>query len=56
MLTVAKADLAGYKALARVQIFRKRGRYWSAPSLANGRVYCRSSKGTLVCRDHRALR
>ena len=28
-------------------------RFWTKPILVNGIVYCRSSQGTLVARDHR---
>jgi hypothetical protein len=30
------------------------GVFWTAPVLSRGRIYVRSSKGQLVCRDHRS--
>ena len=51
-LTVVAADPSGYKELARATILPK-GRNWTAPVLSNGRIYCRSGKGTLVCIDAR---
>lgn len=51
-LITAKASPAKYESLASAPLFEA-GRYWTKPILANGIVYCRSSKGTLVARDHR---
>jgi len=51
-LIVAKANPERFEELSRVQLFEE-GRYWTKPILVNGIVYCRSSKGTLVARDHR---
>ena len=28
-------------------------KYWTKPILVGGLIYCRSSNGGLVCRDHR---
>ena len=41
---------------AKQQVIDDGGVFWTKPVLAGGLIYCRSSKGTLVCRDHRALR
>ena len=51
-LVVAEATPAEFKPLARAQVLT--GRCWVAPVLANGRIYCRSNLGTLVCLDVRA--
>lgn len=37
------------KVLARAQVLG--GKCWTAPVLANGRIYCRNSRGDLVCVD-----
>ena len=52
-LIVFKATPEKYEELSRVQLFEE-GRYWTKPVLVNGIVYCRSSRGKLVARDHRA--
>lgn len=51
-LIVAKATPEKFEELSRVALFEE-GRYWTKPILVNGIVYCRSSKGSLVARDHR---
>ncbi len=51
-LIVAEATPKEFKELSRVQLFDS-GSYWSKPILVNGVIYCRSSKGSLVARDHR---
>lgn len=51
-LIVAHATPVGYEELSRTPLFEE-GRYWTKPILVNGIVYCRSSKGSLVARDHR---
>jgi outer membrane protein assembly factor BamB len=43
------ANPAGPKVLARAQVMG--GKCWTAPVLANGLVYCRNSRGDLVCVD-----
>lgn len=48
-LVVAEASSDGYKELARARVLD--GTCWTMPVLANGRIYCRNSKGTLVCLD-----
>lgn len=46
LLAVSGASTA-YGELARTQL--PRGQYWTHPVLANGKIYCRSHEGTLVC-------
>ena len=46
-LVVADANPQGFKELSRTQILG--GKCWSAPSLANGRIYARNASGDLVC-------
>jgi outer membrane protein assembly factor BamB len=52
-LIVAKASPEKYEELSRAKVLDG-GVYWTTPTLANGLIYCRSSLGDLVCRDHRA--
>jgi len=49
-LVVAKADPQKFNVLARAQILPK-GKCWTAPVLANGRIYARNTKGDFVCVD-----
>ncbi len=51
-LAVIAAQPDGYRELARATVMD--GKSWTMPVLANGRIYCRSSKGALVCLDVRA--
>lgn len=51
-LIVAQATETEFKELSRAKLFEE-GNYWTKPILANGVIYCRSSKGTMVARDHR---
>ncbi len=44
---VAKASPEGFVPIVEKQLLEEP--CWSAPTLANGRVYCRDGKGTLVC-------
>jgi outer membrane protein assembly factor BamB len=48
-LVVANASPDAFKPLARAQVIG--GKCWTAPVLANGKIYCRNSKGDLVCVD-----
>jgi len=50
-LVVAKASPDAYQELARVKIGE--GEFWTAPSLSDGRLYCRSHGGELICVDLR---
>ena len=52
-LIVLKANPEDFEEQSRAKIFEE-GRYWTKPILVNGIIYCRSSKGGLVARDHRA--
>ncbi len=51
-LMVAKATPKAFAPSARAQILE--GKCWTAPVLANGRIYCRNAAGDLVCLDVRA--
>ena len=48
-LFVFAASSAGPKVLARAQIMG--GKCWTVPVLANGIIYCRNSRGDIVCVD-----
>lgn len=50
-LTVAPASPAGFKPTASAAVIK--GKCWTVPVLANGRIYCRSADGTIVCLDLR---
>ena len=50
-LIVAAANPGSYQELARAQI--SAGKVWSAPVLANGRLYVRNNKGDITCVDVR---
>ncbi|MFC1671665.1 PQQ-binding-like beta-propeller repeat protein [Planctomycetota bacterium] len=51
VLIVVEADPSGYKEIAVGKALKPKGKCWTAPVLANGRIYCRSSSGQLVCID-----
>lgn len=51
-LSVAKAGDKGFAPLFRRQLFTE-GVCWTTPVLANGVLYCRNNKGTLLALDHR---
>ena len=48
-LIIADASPAGYKQLAKAKVLNKP--CWTMPVLANGKIYCRSQPGDLVCLD-----
>lgn len=48
-LMVAPPSTNGFKPLARAQVVG--GKCWTAPTLANGRVYVRTGAGDVVCVD-----
>jgi outer membrane protein assembly factor BamB len=48
-LVVAEASPDGYKEIGRTPALT--GQCWTAPSLAHGLVYCRNTKGDVVCLD-----
>ncbi len=50
-LVLIKADPASYQEIGRAQVLR--GTCWTHPVVANGRLYCRSHEGELVCLDVR---
>jgi outer membrane protein assembly factor BamB len=50
-LIVAPASPAAFQPTARFQVLG--GKCWTAPVLANGRIYCRNSRGEIVCVDVR---
>jgi outer membrane protein assembly factor BamB len=50
-LLVAPATPTGFKPTSRAQVLG--GKCWTAPVLANGLVYCRNSRGDVVCVDLR---
>lgn len=46
-LLIASASADGYRALAHAKILK--GRCWTVPVLAGGRLYARNAKGDVVC-------
>jgi outer membrane protein assembly factor BamB len=46
-LIIAKASPAKFEPISRTQVLS--GRCWSAPVLANGRIYARNAAGQMVC-------
>jgi len=48
-LLVADASPTGLKEISSAQVLPKNVRCWTAPILANGKIYCRNSKGDVVC-------
>jgi outer membrane protein assembly factor BamB len=48
-LLVADASPDGFKPVSRAQILG--GKCWSAPVLANGKIYARNAAGDVVCVD-----
>ena len=46
-LVIAEASASGFKELASGSILK--GKCWTAPVLAGGKIYARSAAGTLVC-------
>lgn len=53
VLTIVEASPAAYREIARATVLSARAQNWTAPVLANGRIYCRNSDGDLVCVDVR---
>ena len=53
-LIIAQANPKEYVELSRTKVIDTGKVFWTMPVLANGRIFCRGSQGTLVCRDHRA--
>ena len=50
-LSVIRASAGKFELLARSQVIG--GKCWTAPVLANGRIYAQNAKGDLVCLDAR---
>jgi outer membrane protein assembly factor BamB len=50
-LTTAPATPEAFKPTARAQVLG--GKCWTAPVLANGRIYCRNSRGEIAVVDAR---
>ncbi len=48
-LVIAAADPSGYRELRRTQVFDQVGDTFTPPVLSNGRIYCRSYNGEVVC-------
>lgn len=48
-LMVAPASAEAFKPIARAQVLG--GKTWTAPVLSHGRIYCRNSRGDVVCLD-----
>jgi len=48
-LLIAEATPTGFKEIASTQILPKSVRCWTAPILANGKIYCRNTDGDVVC-------
>lgn len=46
-LIIAKANAAKFEPISRTQVLK--GRCWSAPVLANGRIYVRNAAGDMAC-------
>ncbi len=46
-LIVVEASPASYPEVARAQVLG--GRSWVAPAVADGKIYCKNNRGTLVC-------
>jgi outer membrane protein assembly factor BamB len=51
-LIITKATPKGYAVESKTNVLSG-GAYWTHPTLVDGLIYCRNSKGNLVCRDHR---
>ena len=48
-LIIAEATPAGFTPISRAQVIS--GKCWTAPALANGKIYCRNAAGDVVCVD-----
>jgi outer membrane protein assembly factor BamB len=49
LLQIAPADPTGFNPVASLQVFANPAECWTMPVLSNGRIYCRSINGQLVC-------
>jgi outer membrane protein assembly factor BamB len=52
-LAVVRATPDGHDELRRIAVFTDNGDTFTAPVLSNGRIYCRSYAGDVVCLDVR---
>jgi outer membrane protein assembly factor BamB len=53
-LRIAEATSSGYKEMSTGDVFEgenKIGKFWTAPVLCNGKIYCRNYWGDLICID-----
>ncbi len=50
-LVIGEFSASGFNPTARQKVFH--GKCWTSPVLSDGRLYCRSADGTLVCVDLR---
>jgi outer membrane protein assembly factor BamB len=48
-LIIVEATSTAFKPISRAQVLG--GKCWTTPVLSNGKIYCRNSKGDLVCLD-----
>jgi outer membrane protein assembly factor BamB len=55
-LVIAAADPAGYRELRQATVFAGDPDTFTVPVLANGRIYCRSYAGEVVCLEFNAKR
>ncbi len=46
-LVLASPSPSGFEEISRIQVIG--GRCWTEPAFSNGRLYCRNSRGDLVC-------
>jgi len=52
MLSIAKLSPGGYSEIASAKVMNPKGaKCWTMPVLCNAMIYCRDSKGKLVCID-----
>jgi len=51
VLTIAEVSPKGYTELSSAKVMDSKGVCWTMPVLCGGKVYCRDSKGQLVCID-----
>jgi hypothetical protein len=49
VLMIIEPSPAGFRPIATSQVIG--GKCWTVPVLSNGRIYCRNSRGDLVCLD-----
>lgn len=50
-LTIAEATPEAYREISSSQVLDRSAKNWTVPVLANGHIYCRNSKGDIVCVD-----